>query len=114
MNQKVWRCLSRVENGKKYCNKSVILKEEKLQQSICKAISKTIEHQDEFIAIMMSNLESVITGKDANLDIYAIPHQITELNRLSDVTINTRMNTSGDKSKYNIEIIKRLDICENN
>ena len=72
MNQKVWRCLSRVENGKKYCNKSVILKEEKLQQSICKAISKTIEHQDEFIAIMMSNLESVITGKDANLDIYAI------------------------------------------
>lgn len=62
MNQKVWRCLSRVENGKKYCNKSVTLKEE-LHQSICKAISQTIEHQDEFIAIMMSNLESVITGK---------------------------------------------------
>ena len=70
---------------KKYCNKSITLKEEELHQSICKAISQTIEHQDEFIAIMMSHLESVITGKDANTDIYAIQHQITELNRLRDI-----------------------------
>ena len=54
---------------------------------------------------MMSHLESVITGKDANTDIYAIQHQITGLNRLRDVTINTRMNSSGDKSRYNSEII---------
>lgn len=76
-NWKVWI--------KKYCNKSVILKEEELHQSICKAINHPIEHQDEFIAIMMSHLESVITGKDANTDIYAIQHQITELNRLRDI-----------------------------
>lgn len=91
--------------NQKYCNKSITLKEEELHQSICKAINHPIEHQDEFIAIMISHLESVITGKDANTDIYAIQHQITELNRLRDVTINTRMNTNGDKSKYNTEII---------
>ncbi|GEM_PF-1150899 len=105
MNQKVWRCSNRVEHGKKYCNKSITIKEEELQQSICKAISQTIECQAEVIVIMMSNLESVITGKNANTDIYAIQHQISELNRLREVTINTRMNTNGDKSKYNIEII---------
>lgn len=105
VNQKVWRCSNRAEHGKKYCNQSITIKEEDLQQSICKAISQAIECQDEIIAIMMSNLESVMTGKNANTDIYAIQHQITELNKLRDDTINKRMNTSGDKSKYNIEII---------
>ena len=60
MNQKVWRCSNCVEHRKKYCNQSITIKEEDLQQSICKAISQAIECQDE---IMMSNLESVMTGK---------------------------------------------------
>lgn len=104
MNQKVCRCLSRVARWKKYCNKSITFKEEELQQSI----SKTIEYQDEFITIMMPNLESVITRKDSNTDIYAIQQQITELNKLRDVTIDSRMNTNGDKSKYNPEIINLI------
>ena len=97
MNQKVWRCSNCVDHRKKYCNQSITIKEEDLQQSICKAISQAIECQDEIIEIMMSNLESVMTGKKANTDIYAIQHQITELNRLRDVTINTRMDINGDK-----------------
>ena len=97
MNQKVWRCSNCVEHRKKYCYQSITIKEEDLQQSICKAISQAIECQDEIIEIMMSNLESVMTGKKANTDIYAIQHQITELNRLRDVTINTRMDINGDK-----------------
>ena len=63
MNQKVWRCSNCVEHIKKYCNQSITIKEEDLQQSICKAISQAIECQDEIIEIMMSNLESVMTGK---------------------------------------------------
>lgn len=63
MNQKVWRCSNCVEHRKKYCNQSITIKEEDLQQSICKAISQAIECQDEIIEIMMSNLESVMTGK---------------------------------------------------
>lgn len=104
VNKKVWRCLSRVEHGKKYCKKSITIKEE-LQQSIYKSISQTIKYQDEFIAILMYNLESVIIGKDANTDIYAIQHQITELKELRDITINSRINMKGDKSRYNNEII---------
>ncbi len=57
---------------------------------------------------MMPNLESVITRKDSNTDIYAIQQQITELNKLRDVTIDSRMNTNGDKSKYNPEIINLI------
>lgn len=54
---------------------------------------------------MMSHLESVITGKDANTDIYAIQHQIVELKKLREVTINIKINIKGDKLKYIIEII---------
>lgn len=38
-----------------------------------------------------------------------IQHQITGLKNLRDVTINSRINTKGNKSKYNSEIQKLTD-----
>ena len=40
---------------------------------------------------MMSNLESIITWKDANTDIYAIERQIKELDKLRDETIKPQI-----------------------
>lgn len=53
---------------------------------------------------MMSNLESIITWKDANTDIYAIERQIKELDKLRDETIKLKIDTEGDKFRITQEI----------
>ena len=104
VNQKVLRCLSRVENGKKYCQKSITLEETKLQELICKGLVQAVENQEEVITIMIANIEEVITGKQDSLTIYAIEYQIKELDKLRDETINLKIETQGDKSRITQEI----------
>lgn len=109
MNQKVWRCLSRVENGKKYCQKSITIEETKLQELICKGLAQAVENQDEVITIMMANLEEVITGKQDGHMIYAIEQQLKELNELRETAIHLRIETEGDKTRITNEIKKLTD-----
>ena len=35
-----WRCINRAENGKKYCKKSVSIKEKDLQNAVCRALTR--------------------------------------------------------------------------
>lgn len=109
VNQKVWRCLSRVENGKKYCQKSITIEETKLQELICKGLTQAVENQDEVIAIMIANIEEVITGKQDGHMIYAIEQQLKELNELRETAINLRIETEGDKTRITNEIKKLTD-----
>ena len=96
--------MSRVENGKKYCKKSITLEETKLQELICKGLVQAVENQEEVITIMIANIEEVITGKQDSFTIYAIEHQIKELDKLRDETINLKIETQGDKSRITQEI----------
>lgn len=107
VNQKARRCLSRVENGTKYCKKSITLKETKLQEQICKGLTQAVENQEEVITIMIANIEEVITGKRVSHTIYAIEHQIKELDKLRYETIKLKINTEGDKFRI-IQEIKNI------
>ena len=86
-------CLSRVEHGKKYCQKSITIEETKLQELICKGLSKVVDCQDEVITIMMANIEEVLTGKKEGLVINAIEQQLKDLTELRETVINLRIET---------------------
>ncbi len=102
-------CLSRVENGKKYCQKSITIEETKLQELICKGLTQAVENQDEVIAIMIANIEEIITGKQDGHMIYAIEQQLKKLNELRETAINLRIETKGDKTRITNEIKKLTD-----
>ncbi len=61
--RKVWRCLSRLENGKKYCHQSPTLDEEKLQRAIVRTINTYFDCGEELADILRRNTAVVMGGQ---------------------------------------------------
>ena len=58
--QIVWRCISRLEHGKKYCPESPTLKEENLHKAILKAVNEYFGCSEELAEILKMNIGSVL------------------------------------------------------
>lgn len=96
----VWRCLSRVENGTKFCKESVSIEEEKLHSAICRALNSAIADKQEAIDLILSSLSYAITGDDDTLEIYAMEKQMHELNEQLESTVKTSLKSEGDPQKF--------------
>lgn len=96
----VWRCLSRVENGTKFCKESVSIEEEKLHSAICRALNSAIADKQEAIDLILSSLSYAITGDDDTLEIYAMEKQMYELNEQLESTVKTSLKSEGDPQKF--------------
>lgn len=108
VKRKVWRCLSRVENGTKYCKDSVALDERKLQTAICRGLSKALENKKEIIDLIVSNLSYAITGEDDILDSAAIVEEMKNIKLQIDSNVKLLGKTEGDKERLK-EVIKKLN-----
>ncbi|MCQ4863491.1 recombinase family protein [Pseudoflavonifractor phocaeensis] len=53
----VWRCVSRLDYGKKYCHNSPTLDEKPLQEAILKALNSAMSHKDELIRQVTGAME---------------------------------------------------------
>lgn len=96
----VWRCLSRVENGTKFCMESLSIEEEKLHSAICRALNNAIANRQDAIDLILSSLSYAITGDDDTLDIYAMEKQMHELSEHLDLTVKTSLKSDGDPQKF--------------
>lgn len=96
----VWRCLSRVENGTKFCKDSVSIEEEKLHSAICRALNNAVADRQEAIDLILSSLSYAITGDDDTLEIYAMEKQMHELNEQLESTVKTSLKSEGDPQKF--------------
>lgn len=99
-SRKVWRCLSRVEHGTKFCSHSISVDEEKLKKSICRALNKIIEHKQEAMDLIMSNLSYAVTGDDDVLYISSIENQLKELDEELDRTVKLSQDSKGDPARF--------------
>ena len=108
VSRKVWRCLSRVDHGKKFCAESPALDEKKLHAAICRGLTKLLENKDEVLDMIISNLASVITGDDDVLDTGAIENQIHYLKDEVNANVQLLITTEGDKQKY-VDVISQLN-----
>ncbi len=59
--QAVWRCISRLDHGSKYCHRSPSVHEDKLQNAILNAINEYYDCGDDIRKIVMGNIEAVLT-----------------------------------------------------
>lgn len=56
----VWRCISRLEHGKKYCPDSPTIKEEQLHKAIIRAINNYYSCRNDIVKILKANIGSVL------------------------------------------------------
>ena len=78
----VWRCVSRLDYGTKYCHQSPTMDEEALHRSILTAINSAMSHKNELIRQIAGAMElelAPIPGE--TMTITEIDHQLETLNK---------------------------------
>ena len=58
----VWRCISRLDNGSRYCKKSPSLHEDKLYKAILTAINEYYDCKDNIKELLKNNIEQALAG----------------------------------------------------
>lgn len=101
-----WRCINRIENGTKFCNKSSGIREEKIHAAICRAISKISPSNDEVFNSMKNTLKYAMAEDDAELNKFNVELNIKQLQDEAEDYMMKAACTEGDKSKYLNEVEK--------
>ena len=58
----VWRCVSRLDNGSRYCKRSPSIHEDKLHRAILSAINEYYDCKDNIKELLKSNVEHAMAG----------------------------------------------------
>lgn len=62
----VWRCISRLDYGTKYCKHSPTIEEEALHTAVLAALNAAMSNREQLIDILKSNLEIILSEKSGN------------------------------------------------
>lgn len=96
----VWRCVSRVDYGNKYCHDSQTLDEEALHRAILAAINSTVKGKDSIIYNLKSAVEkelAPVAGQQLSLS--EIDNQLEQLNAEFSKVL-AEASESGDQAAY--------------
>ena len=96
----VWRCVSRVDYGNKYCHNSPTLDEEPLHRAILAAINSTVKGKDSIIYNLKSAMEkelAPVAGQQLSLS--EIDSQLEQLNTEFSKAL-AEASESGDQAAY--------------
>lgn len=91
-NKVVWRCMSRIRYGKRYCHNSPSIEETEIQQAILDALQQVLGNQEEFIHKIINEYEELL---------YQMP-DISHLNEMKEEIEHLKLETAA-------EIMKGLD-----
>lgn len=95
----VWRCVNRLDYGKKYCKESVSIDEESLHMAIMEAINTTRGSRQQMIPYFLGQLkQSYKEQSNDKINIEQIERQIAELkaNTMSLIQESVLSNTVGE------------------
>ena len=95
-----WRCINRLEHGKKYCKDSAGIEEQMLQETICRCLSKMLEDSKEVYSLIQSNLAYAVSGNSAALDVHLIETQMKQVKQDADNMMEKMSKTEGSTELY--------------
>ena len=96
----VWRCVSRVDYGSKYCHDSPTLDEEPLHRAILAAINSAVKDKDNIVYNLKSAMEkelAPVAGQQLSLS--EIDNQLEQLNTEFSKVL-AEASESGDQAAY--------------
>ena len=76
----VWRCVSRLDYGKKYCHNSPTMKEDALQQAVMDAINSQMDSRPAIVQRIMDSMEQeLVTVPNSDITLGAVKRRMQEL-----------------------------------
>lgn len=103
--QIVWRCISRLEHGKKYCPDSPTIKEEQLHKAIIRAINNYYSCRDDIVRILKANIGSVLECQGQE-EIFAIEKRLKEIDQARNDLVGLIATGGCDEDKLDSEFAK--------
>lgn len=101
----VWRCISRLEHGKKYCPDSPTLKEEQLQKAIIRVINNYYSCRNDIVKILKANIGSVLECQGQE-EILAIEKRLKEIDQARNDLVGLIAAGGCDEEKLDSEFAK--------
>ena len=103
--QIVWRCLSRLEHGKKYCPDSPTIKEEQLHRGILRAINNYYSCRNDIVRILKANIGSVLECQGQE-EILSVEKRLKEIDQARTDLVNLISSGGCDEDKLDSEFAK--------
>ena len=76
----VWRCVSRLDYGKKYCHNSPTMGEDALQQAIMEAINSQMDAKSATVQRIVESMEQeLVTAPNSDMSLGAVKRRLQEL-----------------------------------
>lgn len=103
--QIVWRCISRLEHGKKYCPESPTIKEESLHKAIIHAINNYYSCRNDIARILKANIGTVLECQGQE-EIISIENRLKEIDNARNDLVNLIASSGCDEDKLDSEFSK--------
>lgn len=100
--QIVWRCISRLEHGKKYCPDSPTLKEESLHKAIIHAINNYYSCRNDIARILKANIGTVLECQGQE-EIINIENRLKEIDQARNDLVMLIASGGCDEAKLDSE-----------
>ncbi|MCM1529699.1 MAG: recombinase family protein [Alistipes sp.] len=100
--QVVWRCISRLEHGKKYCPDSPTIKEENLHKGIIRAINNYYCCRDDIARILKANIGTVLECQGQE-EIIGIENRLKEIDQARNDLVGLIASGGCDEDKLDSE-----------
>lgn len=101
----VWRCISRLEHGKRYCPDSSTIKEEQLHKAIVRAINNYYSCGNDVEKILKANISNVLECHGQE-EIAAIEKRLKEIDKARSDLISLIATGGCDEDKLDSEFEK--------
>ena len=101
----VWRCISRLDHGSRFCHNSPSIHEDKLHRAILQATNEYFECSEDILGILKENIEEVITGSDST-ELHQIEQRLQEIDKARNDFISLIAAGTVDEDSLDAEFQK--------
>ena len=100
----VWRCVSRLDNGKKYCKDSITVPEEALQEAIVRALNRfSAEDESTYLTLMKATIADAIGLNGGSDEIDLLERRVDALNKRMLDMVNASIQNGEDIDSHEEE-----------
>lgn len=100
----VWRCISRLDYGKKYCTESITVDEKALHEAIVRALNRfNIEDESTYLMLMKSTIGEAIGLNGGSDEIDLLERRIDALNKRMLDLVTLSIKEDNDAENYEDE-----------
>lgn len=105
----VWRCISRIDYGTKYCTKSPTIEEEKLHNAVVSAMNSMLDTTEKIKALIHGSIAEILTAPDTEKQIISLTSDIKMKNAEIVDIIRTGVENREDRAVISERCRKKHD-----